>query len=236
MPNRRALVLVKVNPPRKEQEWNEWYNTTHMPDRFKIPGYLFGRRFINRSKKADIFTRGEPKYLALYDIASSDVMKSEGFKKLKEKENALPRDSFEVFTNENPVLRWGVYDQVYPENNDYQPPSSRYLLLIEHELPRQYEEEYHAFYNTEHLPAITRVPGFRTARRFVLSGEFSPIPDEKQVRRYITIYDIEKDDFFQTPEFAEFSKSPWTSRMQGKYQQRIMLLYELFYSQQAPHS
>ncbi|MFC1964251.1 hypothetical protein ACFLV1_02595 [Chloroflexota bacterium] len=227
MPKKRALMLVKIDPPpEKEREWNDWYNGKHAPDRLKVPGFLFARRFVNLSDKAGIFTKGEPKYLTLYDLTSAEVLKSEAFLNLREREKILPQDSFEVFTNNHPHLSWGAYEQAYPEDDNYQPPSSQYLLLAEHELPRQYEEEYHAFYNTEHIPAITKVPGFLTARRFVLTEKFPTLPDRKSIRRYLTIFDIAKGDFFTTPEFERYRTSPWTSRMQSKFTQRLLLLYE----------
>ena len=67
MSKKRALNMVRVDPPvEREEEWNEWYNTKHIPDRMAVPGFLFARRFIA--------IEGEPKYLTLYDLDSFGSM------------------------------------------------------------------------------------------------------------------------------------------------------------------
>ena len=47
MAEQRGLIIVMTDPPEeKEQEWNEWYSTRHVPARLEIPGFLFARRFF----------------------------------------------------------------------------------------------------------------------------------------------------------------------------------------------
>jgi hypothetical protein len=58
--------------PEEEDAFNDWYEHEHMPDRvLKIPGFLSGRRFVA--------TSGAPKYLALYEMTSPDVLWSEPY-------------------------------------------------------------------------------------------------------------------------------------------------------------
>jgi hypothetical protein len=225
MAKKRALLFIKVNPAGNEAAWNEWYDHKHIPDRLKIKGFLSARRFLNYEDKAGIFTKGEPKYLTLYELADSNVLKSEAFKKLIEAEASLPPDSFEALSRNQPTFRRGIYEQIFPVDEEYQPPSSRYLLIAEQEIPAQYEEEFNAYYNTEHIPAINQVPGFLTARRFKLSMEFPPVPDNKAIRPYITVYDVQDEEVFATEVFKRQSASPWQRRMVSIYAQRLILFY-----------
>ncbi len=55
-----------------EAEFNEWYNTDHLPALVSVPGVYAARRYRA--------TVGSPKYLALYELASRDVPKTEAWK------------------------------------------------------------------------------------------------------------------------------------------------------------
>src|SRR5215813_11634719 len=55
------------------------------------------------------------------------------------------------------------------------------FLLVTMEPPPAFEEEFNAWYDTEHLPERLALPGFETARRFVcISGH----------PRYLAMYDL----------------------------------------------
>jgi hypothetical protein len=57
----------------KEAEFNEWYNTHHIPDVLNVPGFVSAQRF----RIADAQMGGEAskahKYLALYEIETDDL-------------------------------------------------------------------------------------------------------------------------------------------------------------------
>ncbi len=72
---RRGLLLVMIEvDPEHEEEFNRWYNEEHLRERLACPGFLSGRRFVA--------VEGEPKYLALYDLESPEVLQSEAYQKI----------------------------------------------------------------------------------------------------------------------------------------------------------
>jgi hypothetical protein len=72
---RRGLLLVMIDiDPEHEDEFNRWYNEEHLPERLACPGFLSGRRFVS--------VEGAPKYLALYDLESPDVLQSDAYRKI----------------------------------------------------------------------------------------------------------------------------------------------------------
>ena len=188
MADKRGLIIVMTDPPEdKEQEWNEWYNTKHIPTRMPIPGFLFARRFV--------VVEGGPKYLALYDLTDSGVISGEAYLKLRDTERALPPDSFEHITSSLPNLMRGIYDQIFPEDQTYEPPSTEFVFVLGHDVPVGKDDAFDAWYNTEHIPAMRRVPGFVTARRF--RAIQSELPARAGARlsgpKYLTVYDIESE-------------------------------------------
>ena len=75
MTARKGFLLVTMDPPPNvEEEFNDWYDTEHVPDRLAIEGFESGRRFVCVS--------GWPKYLALYDLREIGVLESEAYRKL----------------------------------------------------------------------------------------------------------------------------------------------------------
>ena len=58
------LVSMDVDPAR-EDEFNDWYNTEHIPHFRQVPGVIAARRFRA--------LRGSPAYVALYHVVDPDV-------------------------------------------------------------------------------------------------------------------------------------------------------------------
>jgi hypothetical protein len=81
------------------------------------------------------------------------------------------------------------------------------FLLVTMQPPPAFEEEFNAWYDTEHLPERLAVPGFETALRFVcISGH----------PRYLAMYDLAHPHVLDSPEYLKVAfanSSPWTLRV-----------------------
>jgi hypothetical protein len=63
----KGLLLAMMQPPPSmEEEFQDWYDTEHFPERATTEGFLTAGRFI--------CLEGWPRYLALYDLANPDVL------------------------------------------------------------------------------------------------------------------------------------------------------------------
>lgn len=72
MTNSRGLLLVMADiDPAIEDDFNRWYEEEHLAERMTIPGFVNARRFTA--------LEGQPKYLALYDLESPEVLQSEPY-------------------------------------------------------------------------------------------------------------------------------------------------------------
>jgi len=64
-----ALLLVMMEPPASlEDEFNDWYDTEHFPQRKSMPG------FISASRWACV--DGWPRWIALYDLESAEALQT----------------------------------------------------------------------------------------------------------------------------------------------------------------
>ncbi len=79
------------------------------------------------------------------------------------------------------------------------------------EPPPGMDEEFNAWYDTEHLPERLAITGFRSARRWV-----ADVPPGSG--RYLATYELDAPGVLQSPEYlARFeAATPWTRRCLGK--------------------
>ena len=69
MPKGKMLVYSNPASPEREAEFNEWYDTVHVPDVLKIKGITGAMR----TRVADSPASDTPgKYLAIYDVEADD--------------------------------------------------------------------------------------------------------------------------------------------------------------------
>jgi hypothetical protein len=174
--------------PEIEADWNRWYDTRHIPDRLNLPGFLSARRFIA--------IEGEPKYWSIYDLESVEVLASEPYLQLRDQEYSRPPDSFELITGKLPNFSRGLYRQIYPETREYRSPETLFLLAKGYDVPSSKEDQFNAWYNTDVVPALSRIPGIVSIRRFCAveaqlparAGRINTNP------KYVTLCDLEKGE------------------------------------------
>ena len=72
----------------KEALFNEVYDTEHIPTILKVPGIVSAKRYkmepltmIIGGERKTIVMEGEPKYMAVYELESADVLVGEGWAK-----------------------------------------------------------------------------------------------------------------------------------------------------------
>ena len=89
--------------------------------------------------------------------------------------------------------------------------SHRGLLLTITEPPAAMEEEFNAWYDTEHLAERLAISGFRSAQRWV--AEIAPGEG-----KYLATYELDAPGVLQSPEYLARleAPTPWTKRCLGK--------------------
>jgi hypothetical protein len=89
--------------------------------------------------------------------------------------------------------------------------TSRGLLLFTTDIDTAMEEEFHRWYEDEHIPERMAVPGFLTARRF-RAIEGGP--------KYLAVYDLESPEVLASEPYLRLTgdnKSAWTRRMESMF-------------------
>lgn len=84
------------------------------------------------------------------------------------------------------------------------------LLMVLWQPPEAYEEEFNAWYDTEHLPERACIEGFRTARRYVGLGDGPS---------HMALYDLSSLGVLDEPAYQAISGdhySPWSRRIMSR--------------------
>ncbi len=178
-----------------EEDFNRWYDEEHLAERAGLPGFLTARRYRS--------LQGTPTYIALYDTVDARVLQSDTYVKVSN--NPTPwtqrvRPHFQNFIrNEYElVLTLGAI----PDK------ASPYVLLVRLEIDPEQDAEFNDWYNTDHLPALTSVPGVYGARRYRATAG-SPT--------YLAVYELANADVPKSDAWRQAADSPWTLRMRRLY-------------------
>jgi len=84
------------------------------------------------------------------------------------------------------------------------------FLLVTMQPPPAFEEEFNAWYDSEHIPERLAVPGILTARRYVCADGHP---------KYLAMYDLESHAVMQSPGYMRVgyeNASPWTKRVTSR--------------------
>jgi hypothetical protein len=102
------------------------------------------------------------------------------------------------------------------------------LLAVWLHVPPEREDEFNAWYNTEHIAQITSIPGFVNGRRYMaLEG----------IPKYLALYELADETITAGREFQQVltQPTPWSARMLGFYRDyRIRTTYRLIFSAGEP--
>jgi len=86
-PQARYVFIASMDvDPEKEALFNEVYDTEHIPNLLKVPGVLSAARTTTEpltmmigGERKTMVAEGEPRYSAIYELASAEVLLSDAW-------------------------------------------------------------------------------------------------------------------------------------------------------------
>lgn len=168
-----------------EDEFNDWYDLEHIPERQRVPGFLSLQRWVGAEDARQS--------VATYDLDSLAVLDSPPYRAIGG-ENLSPW-SKRVTAKCRRLLPRFEGEQILP-GGAVAPQGAGGLLLVAMTPAPQHETEFNAWYDTEHVPALSRVPGVLSARRFRAAGN-----------RYVALYHLSAPEVVSSPDWKRASES-----------------------------
>src|SRR3954447_26999743 len=138
-----------------EDEFHDWYDTEHLPERLAVPGFLNAERWLGINDPKDS--------VALYDLDTVGVLHSPPYLAVGGA-NGSPWTK-RVTGRVRHIMRMEG-EQIRPGDAPAPVGQAQALLLIAMNVAPEHENEFNEWYNTEHLSALAGVPGVLAARRY----------------------------------------------------------------------
>jgi hypothetical protein len=204
VPTPYGLLLAGFNYANaNEDEFNDWYDTEHVPERLRTKGFINAQRWIG----AD-----DPKIaIATYDLESLAVLQSPEYKKIGG-ENLSPWSKRMSRICER-VCRFEA-DQINP-GQKAAPADAEAMVMIAVNVAPEAEDEFNAWFNEEHLPNLSAVPGNLCARRFKMPGG-------KQ--RYLAMHHLKSVDVQTSADWTKAAATPWTAKVRAHTTDRLRIV------------
>jgi hypothetical protein len=186
-----------------EDEFHDWYDTEHLPERQRVPGFLVCQRWIRvDDRKVSVAT---------YDLETVGILKSPPYLAIGG-ENLSPW-SKRVTGRVQRLMRFEG-DQTLP-GDQVAPDGAGGLLLNAMNVAPEHEKDFNEWYDKEHIPALSAVPGVLSARRFRgTSGN----------RKYVALYHLAAPAVVESAEWKQARQSEWTSRLQPHFRDHLRLV------------
>jgi hypothetical protein len=185
-----------------EDEFHDWYDLEHLPERLRVPGFLNADRWLGSDN---------PKIsVATYDLDNVAVLHGPPYLAVGG-ENATP------WTRRTAKFRKMIMryegEQLVPGERTA-PPDAAGLLLVGLNIAVEHEREFNEWYNSEHLPALAAVRGVLCARRYRGTGA---------TQRYVALYHLRAPEVSRSAEWRNAADTPWTQRLRPHFRDLLRL-------------
>ncbi len=200
------LAVAFDYSPTNPEEFHDWYDLEHVPERQAIDGFGRCERWLGTD---------EPYCAAAtYDLDTVDVLKSPAYLAVGY-DNSSPWTK-RVVAQCNRLMRFEG-EQLAPDSPNA-PANAGGLLINAMNVTAEAEAAFNAWYDEEHLPALGGVPGCLAARRYrstEAGGGF---------HKYLAIYHLKNPDVARSDAWKEAADTPWSAQVRPHFRDRLRIL------------
>ena len=203
--NKKGLLFASFDfSPAHADEFHDWYDLEHIPERMRVPGFINAERWIGDEN---------PKIAAAtYDLDTVGVLHSAPY-------DAIGGANGSVWTKRitaiaHRILRYEG-EQLVP-GDATAPAGAGALLVASMNVDPAAEHEFNEWYNAEHLPQLAAVPGVLCARRYV-----STAADRE--RQYLALYHMTGPEVPRSDAWNKAADTEWTRRMRPHFRDLLVL-------------
>ena len=187
-------------------EFHDWYDLEHIPEREAVPGFGACERWIGDEN---------PNFsIATYDLDAAEVLQSSAYEAIAGAN--LTVWSKRVTAKCQRLLRFEG-SQITP-GDAVAPEGAGGLLLNAMNVASEAEDDFNAWYDEEHLPALIDVPGTLSARRY------RSVAEGEGVRRYVAIYHLASPEVTRGNAWKVAVDTPWSARIRPYFRDHLRIL------------
>ena len=185
-------------------EFHDWYDKEHIPERLGVPGFLNGERWIAEDNPTI--------HIATYDLDSPAVLSSDAYRAVGGA-NQSPWTK-RVTAMCRRIMRYEG-EQLLPGELTAAAGAGA-LLVASMNIDPAAERDFTSWYNEEHLPQLAAVPGVLCARRYRAS-------DTGSERRYLALYHLKDATISRSEAWSNAANTPWSERMRPHFRDMLVI-------------
>lgn len=207
-----GLITVRLDvDAAHEAEFNDWYALEHVPQLTALPGFVLTRRYF--CEKSDI------RYLAWYETADETVEAAQDFQHIVANPTPWSQRMRTLYGDRRERMNFKLMREVGGS-----PVDAPWMYIVHTDIPDHIVDEYNEWYDREHLPRCAGIPGVLRARRYMSTGiagggNLNP--------RYLTAYEMNSADVWESPAAQLARKTPWTEKMRSLFSNTRRAYYKL---------
>ena len=191
-----------------EDEFNDWYDLEHVPERARVPGFLAIERWIGVD---------DPKVsIATYDLESPAVLQSPEYRRIAGAN--LSVWSKRVTAMCKRICRFEA-EQTLPGNLGAPKSGANAMLFFAMNPTPETEKDFNDWYIQEHVPALAAVPGCLAARRFKIHKA-----ESDGNHRYLALYHLTTPEVQTSAAWQKAVDTPWTHRVRPNTTDRLRIV------------
>ncbi|PSS29598.1 hypothetical protein PHLCEN_2v2746 [Hermanssonia centrifuga] len=210
-----------------EEEFTDWYDNEHVPLRVAVPAFQTLTRWVAADGKS-------PHWGASYDLTSYEATqnppyntlvatRSEREKRIVQEAEILDRRTYELWEGPLPSPS-ALFDKT---------KSAPFTVFVSIDVKPEAEDDYNKWYDEEHIPLLSKVPGWIRSRRFILkdSGKLGVVgkTDQSPAPKYLAVHEWASLDGKDSEEYKHAVSTPWRERVVKDvvaYERRVFKFYK----------
>jgi 3-oxoadipate enol-lactonase len=210
-----ALLYVITHPDSSvsEEAYHDWYDSDHLPKRLGVQGVSSALRFKSLDAQ---------KWVAYYDLDSTEVLKSQPYLVLKEKASDNERKLIPHVNMDRRVYKHlGTFGKQAAG-----PPKT--LLAVEMTPYPSHEKEFNELYH-KYLSHMSEIPGWTRSRRFELLE-----PLHEGICKYMTLHEFDTPNALGAGAHDRASSVKWKNEVIEIVTDRARSVWEPYHAADEP--
>jgi hypothetical protein len=203
-----AMIVVHDFSSIGHDEFNDWYDTEHIPERLGVNGFINAQRWLAiDNPRLSVVT---------YDVQHANVLRSPAYKAVS---GAASSPWTRRINRKCKLVARYVGEQILPGDRAC-PEEAGGLLLLAMNVNADIEQEFNRWNDTEHFPRLAAIPGVLAARRIrCTEGD----------RKYLAVYHTSEPGVVDSPAWLEARETPWTWRIRPHTRDRMRIVCERYH-------
>ena len=204
----KGLLLAGFDySPVAEDEFNDWYDTEHVPERRRVDGFMTCERWTGAENPSIS--------VATYDLQSLDVLQTAAYRAIAG-ENLSPW-SKRMTSKAKRLCRFEA-QQLGADHGVVSEDAGGLMMYAMNVVPDA-EAEFNAWYDEEHIPRLSAVPGCLLAQRFKIVRAVSV-----GRQRYLALYRLARPDVCSSEKWKQAANTEWTARMRPNFRDGMRIV------------